>query len=285
MRFKNFDVIIVLLIVGINVGWTQVPIHLLAIGIIIALPLVLFLPGYMLTQTLFGKPAPTSVPSSNLILQPRLKTGQQINAAEYIVLSLGLSMAIDVVVGFALNILPIGLQGLSWTLSLGCITTVFALLVLFLRRKDTAKIARKSGPRLRIFEYILFGLTIFITIAAIWFSVIRPPDPQTSFTQFWLLPTKSNSCIIQIGIQSFETTPVTYRILVTNNGVKVATWSSLILSPQQKWEQSISLKPEIADTMYVEAQLYRLDKPETVYREAHATLNTSKTNKDQKLLC
>src|ERR1017187_10308055 len=137
MRLKNFDVIITLLIVVINVGWTQIPNHPLPVGIILALPLVLILPGYMLTQTLFGKPSPTLVPSSNLILQPRLKIGQQINAADKIVLSLGLSMAIDVVVGFALNILPIGLQGLSWILSLGIITTVFALLVMFLRRKVT----------------------------------------------------------------------------------------------------------------------------------------------------
>ena len=285
MRLKNFDIIVAMLIVVINVEWIQIPDHPLAIGIILALPLVLLLPGYMLTQTLFGNPSPTLVPSSNLILQPRLKIGQQINAADQIVLSLGLSMAIDVVVGFALNILPIGLQGLSWTLSLGIITTVFALFVMFLRRKVTSRGARKSGPRIRIFEYILFALAIFVTIVAVWFSSIRPPDPQTSFTQFWLFSTKNNSCGIQIGVQSFETTSVTYRILITNNGAKIASWSSIVLSPQQKWEQSISLKSETVDTMYIEAQLYRVDKPETVYREVHTTLKDSKNSKDQKMLC
>src|SRR5262249_37766376 len=163
-------------------------------GIILALPLIFILPGYTLTQTLFHKRSPAPDPSSNLILQPSLKIGQPINAADHIILSLGLSMAIDVVVGFALNVLPIALQAMSWILSLGLITTVFALLAAVLRRKDTVKVARIPRPRITIYEFILYGLAILVATAAIWFSVIRPPATQADFTQFWMLPAKNNSC-------------------------------------------------------------------------------------------
>src|SRR5437870_8525778 len=100
MRLKNLDLIAAILVVVMNVGWIQVPNHPLVIGIMLALPLVLIMPGYMLTQALFHKSSPR--PSSSLILQPDLKIGQPINTADYIILSLGLSMTIDVEVGFAL---------------------------------------------------------------------------------------------------------------------------------------------------------------------------------------
>src|SRR5229473_6559491 len=145
MRLKNLDLIAAILVVAINVGWTQLPHPPLVIGIILALPLIFILPGYTLTQTLFRERLPAPDPSSNLILRPSLKIGQPINAADHIILSLGLSMAIDVVVGFALNILPIGLQGLSWIISLGLIITIFALLVAFLRRKDAVKVVGIPG--------------------------------------------------------------------------------------------------------------------------------------------
>src|SRR5712692_6614688 len=142
MRLKNVDLVVAMFFVVINVSWIQFPNRPLVIGIILALPLIFILPGYTLTQILFRKRSPVPDYSSNLILRPILKIEQPIDAVDHIILSLGLSMAIDVVVGFGLNVLPIGLQALSWTLSLGLITTVFALLAAFLRRKDIVKVAR-----------------------------------------------------------------------------------------------------------------------------------------------
>ncbi len=285
MRLKNLDLIVAILAVVINVGWTQVPNRPLVVGIILALPLVFILPGYMLTQTLFHKRSHAPEPPNNLILRPGLKIGQPINTADHIILGLGLSMAIDVVVGFALNILPIGLQGLSWILSLGLITTIFTLLVAFLRRNDAVKVAGIPRPSISIYKYFLFGLAILVATIAIWLSIIRPPDPQPSFTQFWMFPAKNNSCEILIGIHSFEATSVTYRIVVTSNGTKLTTWSSIVLVPQQEWNQSVSIKSEAASSMYIEARLYRADKPETIYREVHITLNSLGGSKDRKMQC
>jgi uncharacterized membrane protein len=249
----------------------------------LALPLIFILPGYTLTQTLFRKRSPIPDFSSNLILRPGLKIGHPISTADHIILSLGMSMAIDVVVGFALNILPIGLEGLSWTLSLGLFTTALALLAAFLRRKDILPITRLTRPRITIHEYLLFGLAIVVATVAVWVSIIRPLEPQPSFTQFWMLPANNNSCVVSIGMHSFEATSVTYRVVMTINGSQVSTWSSIALAPQEKWGQSISIKPGASDNLYIEARLYRADKPEAVYRNVHLTLHSLTRNKDEQI--
>ncbi len=285
MRLKNLDLIVAMLVVVINVVVLQIPGRPLAIGVILALPLILILPGYMLTQALFGRKKPTPLATANLIRRPSLKIGQPINVADHVILSLGLSMAIDVVVGFALNILPIGLRALSWTLALGLLTTVFALLVVFLRRKETAQAKKNVRPRFTVPEYTFLGLAILVTGGALWLSGIRPPNPQPSFTQFWLLPAANNSCQVQVGVQSFEATAESYRIVVTSNSTNVSTWSSVVLAPQQKWGQAIIVKPGASALNYIEAVLYRADNPQVIYREVHVTLNSPTGSAAGKVSC
>ena len=284
MRLKNLDLIAAILVVAINVAWTQVPNRPLIVGIILALPLIFILPGYTLAQTLFRKRSPDQSldASNNLIVRPSLKIGQPVGGADQIILSLGLSMAIDVLVGFSLNVFPMGLLALSWILSLGLITTVFALLAAFLRRRDIVTIERVSRPRITIYDCLLFGLAILAAAAAVWFSIIRPLEPQPSFTQFWMLPANqlNKSCAISIGVQSFETTSVTYRVVVTVDGAQADTWSSIVLAPQEKWVQSVPVTPDTASSMSIEAQLYRADKPGTAYRHVHLIFHISKGSKN-----
>lgn len=296
MRLKTFDLIVAILVVAINVAWTQIPNRPLIVGIMLALPLTFILPGYTLTQVLFRKRSPDQSLdfSNNPVLRPSLKIGQPVGGVDQIILSLGLSMAIDVLVGFALNVFPIGLQALSWTLSLGLIVTVFALLAAFLRGRDIVTIERVSRLRITISDCTLFGLAILVATAAVWLSIIRPLEPQPSFTQFWMLPANqaNKSCAVSIGVQSFESASVTYRIVMTVDGSQAGTWSSIILTPEEKWSQSVPVKPGeagsrsglgqpgAASSLYIEAQLYRADQPGTVYRSVHLTLYTSTGTKN-----
>lgn len=282
MRFRNIDLIIVMVVVVINVVWTQFPNRPLILGLIFGLPLTFFLSGYALTQTLFRRRVPEQTPisSNNLIRRPDLRLGHPIANADQILLSFGLSMAIDVLVGFGLNILPIGLQALSWVLSLGLVTTLFAVLALFLRRKDLPTIATPSRLHISLQDYVLFGLAILVVASAVWLSVIRPLQPQPSFTQFWMLPANqaTKSCAVSIGVQSFETTSETYRIVMSVNSAQTNTWSSIVLTPQQKWVQSVSVTPDATSSLNIEAQLYRTDNPDTAYRNVHLTFYISSVN-------
>ncbi len=271
MRVKNLDLIVGICVVGINVAWTQVPNHLVVLGIILVLPLTFLIPGYTLTQILFrGRLSAQSYTSyRELILQSGSKLRQPVGIIDQIVLSLGLSLAIDVLVGFGLNILPIGLQASSWALALGLLTAVFTLIAAFLRQKNTARSASTPRVHVTINHGMLLGMAIVVTIASVWLAVIRPLNPQPSFTQLWMLPAKNNGCSVTIGVQNFETTSVTYRVEMTINNTHTNSWTSILLSPQQKWSQPVAVTPGKVSSLYIQTLLYRTDKPGTVYRNAH----------------
>jgi len=258
--------------------WALLPVRPLLVGMVLGIPLVFFLPGYAVTQVLFPwrSEGPRSASSQSVILGARLKIGQPFSAVDYLVFSLGLSLVIDVITGLLLNLLPGGLQWQSWTLSLALVTEVFALLAVFLRRRQPGKQKGVRGWHISFKEYVLLGSALVVVILALWLSIIRPPQPQPSFTQFWMLPsTQANkSCAVHIGVQNFETTAVSYRIQVTRDGMQVTSWLSITLVPQQEWDRLVPISPGVASgDAVVDARLFRLDQPETVYREVHVTLH------------
>jgi uncharacterized membrane protein len=251
------------------------------VGVLLAIPLVFILPGYTLTQVLFRKrSADTHSTSSNgLILQPQLKIGQPFGAVDLIVCSLGLSLVIDVTIGLLLNLLPIGLQWQSWTLSLGLVTALFSLLAAFLRQRQPVKKRAIARWHITFKEYVLLGSALAVIALALWLSIIRLPpavQSQPGFTQFWMLSSTqaNNSCAVLIGAYSFEAVPTTYRIQVTSNGRQVASWPSITLTTQQEWSHLVLVSPAVGGSAVVDAQLYRLDQPGVIYREVHVTLRS-----------
>jgi uncharacterized membrane protein len=277
MRIKNLDLIAVTGIVVINVVWTHIPRRPVLPGILLVLPLTFIVPGYVLTQMVMRRrsPDPLLDASSESTLPPGSKVRQPIGIADQIVLSLGLSLAIDVLVGFGLNFLPVGLQASSWALALGLFTTVLTLLAVFLRQKDRTRTAVALRFRVTIYNSLLLGLALVVVIAAVWLAIIRPLDPQPSFTQFWMLPARNNSCSVSIGVQSFETTTVAYRVVITINHAQIDSWSSIVLFPRQTWSRPVAITPGKASSLYVETLLYRTDEPGKVYRNDHVTLYIS----------
>lgn len=325
MRRRNLDLVAAIAIAAASIPLALLPDRLPLAGTLLALPLVFLLPGYTLTQALF-RPRPTdssanstSSPGS-LILPPRLLTGYSFGAFDHLAFSLGLSLVIDILVGFLLNLLPIGLQWQSWSLTLGLLALVFALVALIRRllrkhanpsnvRRDRGQSGgvagalrlssshsssskashglhpgQAQGPRtaspyplsLRVKEGTLLLAALIIAGLAMWLAIIRPPQPQPSFTQFWMLPsTQANhSCAVQVGIQSFETAPVAYRVQVTDGSTQVFLLPSIALDTQQQWKQVVFISNAgTGNSQLVDAHLYRLDHPGTTYREVHLTLH------------
>jgi uncharacterized membrane protein len=263
MRLKNRDLIIAVIIAVLNVGWALLPSHTLVIGIILALPLVFWLPGYTLSKAIFHR--------------------QSLDAPHLLLSSLGLSLAIDILSGLILNMLPIGLQAVSWAVLLGLLTVVFSLLVWYLRRG--AALLNRIRPlrfHFTISGYILFGVAIAVTVLSVLYAAIgAAQQPQPGFTQLWMLPAvqTGKSCAVRLGMRSFESTPVTYRITMAVNGTQVTPWPSIVLAPQEEWDRLVPITPRAANDIAVEAQLYQLNKPEAVYREVHLTLYSCPTSR------
>ena len=262
MRRKNLDLIAALIIAVLNVVWAQLYISIPVVGLILALPLALVLPGYTLTEVLFHK--------------------RSLNASERLVFSLGLSLAIVILSGLFLNMFPVGLQTASWAVLLGLLTLVFSLLAMYLRR-DVPVSGGQQPLRFRLMTYqgILFGLAIAGTILSFVYAATGVKEqPRPGFTQLWMLPEvqAGKSCAVRLGVRSFESTPVTYHLTITMNGDQVAMPPSVSLASQEEWDRSVQVSPMATDEIYVEVRLYRLDKLESVYREVHLTFHNLKEN-------
>jgi uncharacterized membrane protein len=255
MRPKNLDLIVAMIIAVMNVVWTLLPSHITVVGIILALPLVFVLPGYTLTEALFRK--------------------RSLSTTDRLIFSLGLSVAIDVVSGFILN--TIGLRALSWAAFLGVLTVVFSLLVAYLRRGAPVSGARLPRFRLNIYQSILFGLAAAVVLVSIVYSITSAEQqPYPGFTQLWMLPAAQNGqgCAVSLGIHSFEATSVSYRVTMTMNEAQITTWPPIVLAPQQEWKQVVPVPLGATGGTSVEVRLYRLDKPQSVYREVHLTVHS-----------
>lgn len=268
MRFKNIDIFVAIGVALLDVLFVQIPDRPLAPGIILALPLILFFPGYMLTQILLHR---------GIATRSFIRSSHSIGVADQLILSLGLSMAITILTGFMLNALSFGLQGESWTISLGLITMILALVTFFLRRREKQAIGTPSHIALSLQDYLLFGLALLVVTGAIFASIVRPAQPRAAFTQFWMLPANQSAqrCAVDLGIQSFETAPMTYYVVLTVNGVQANTWSPIALSPHEEWTQTVTLPSSNATSVSVQAELYRTNNLSNVYRNVHLTFQVS----------
>lgn len=256
MRLKNLDLLLVLSFVALNVLVTLLPYKSPVIEIIVTLPLVFVLPGYVLSEAIFHK--------------------RTFDAAHRLTSSLALSLAIVILSGFILNVLPTGLHAIPWSLFLGSLTMLFSLWVAILRRRILVYEKRFPKFHFPLYGYILFGLAILVAIFCVQYSIdsaVQQPHP--GFTQLWILPSQqtNNKLSIHLGIHSFETTSVTYRVTMTINGSLVETWPSIILVPEHEWKLLVPLNPGTTNNMYVAVQLYRLDKPGIVYRKVSLWLH------------
>src|ERR1700680_3784571 len=156
MRRNNLDLIVIEFIAVLNVVWALLPNRPVLIGAILALPLLFVLPGYTLIEALFHQ--------------------KLLNSTYRLVLSLGLSLTLAILGGLMLNVLPGGLQALSWAVLLGLLTTVFALFAAYLRRRVQGREVQVQGTRpqrlgLNI-SACLVGLAITVAILSVLYAVI-----------------------------------------------------------------------------------------------------------------
>lgn len=212
---------------------------------VLAVPLVLILPGYALTMAAL----------------PNLTLG----FVERLIFTLGLSLAIAVVGGVVLNLTPWGLQEGTWAAWLGTVTVVAGVIAILRRRMQADT---KSSPvivGLSMRQTLVFGLAICITLGAIGLARYGATQQQSaSFTQLWIQPVNQGGMrSVHLGVESMERQPTQYRLELKSDGSVVREWPSIDLAPGKTWETTATLA---TGTGSVEAILYRAEAPETVYR-------------------
>jgi Protein of unknown function (DUF1616) len=242
MHKRSIDLLIVALIAVAGMATALSGANNLAFGLLFGLPLALVLPGY----ALLAAEAP----------------GGTLGTAERLTFSVGGSIALSVLGGFALNGTSWGLRAASWALLLGGLTLV-ACVVALIRRHAIAPAPATKRACLRPRDAGLFGLAALVAAGAFALAINSAAQPTTDgFTQLWMLPDGQN---VRIGVQNMEAQPMRYSAELAVGKQIVGHWDTVELQAGARWEAVEPLPTHTPGTT-VELRLYRLDDPKTVYR-------------------
>jgi hypothetical protein len=193
------------------------------VRVILALPLVLFAPGYVLHEALFARAA-----------RPRL---------DQLVISLGASIAIAILTGLFLAAVGVALEPVSWTVALGLITVGGAVIAWRRRRTLPFEPSAADVPPMRRYEAFAIVVSLIAVLAimvgtrlAVAGQEAAPPE------QLWLLPARDGSLGAEVGMRA-DGDGGSYTIRLTSEGVLLEAFN-VDLEPQQIWQTSVQFTEE-----------------------------------------
>jgi hypothetical protein len=127
--------------------------------------------------------------------------------------------------------------------------------------------ARLPQRKLEWSQWTLLGLAALLTVSAV--TLARTPPPTTGvlgYTLLWITPAvDANTPGVRLGMSSSELQTTHYRLRVTLDSRLFLDLPDITLEPGGKWERLIA-PPSGQPVRIVEAVLYRMDEPGTVYR-------------------
>jgi len=248
MNRKAFDLVICSALAAIAMTLALLGPEIGPARALIALPLVLFAPGYAIIAAAF----PTS----------------RLGAIERLLFSLGAGLAVAALAGLLLHWTALGLRPAAWAVALGNITLVASLIALVRRWQRPASPTVQRPARLTLVEGGLLGLAALLVASAL--VIARDGalhQHATGFTQLWVLPdSAANEESVRLGVSNREPGQIGYRLLVTASGTIIGSWPRITLGPDEQWEATVALPTAPPAATTIEAVLYRLDAPETAYR-------------------
>lgn len=249
MSHKSLDLVGVIAFIALASLLTLIGVNQTVLRPVLALPLVLVLPGYALTAALF----------------PR----QTLGLPERLALTLGVSLAVSTLGGLALNWTPWGLQENSWWVMLAGVTLGASSIALLRRRKYPASDPKPSATGLSVHHVLLFGVAALVVLGAIALSLSGALQPRAGFTQLWMLPAdETHSDTVRLGVRSMELATTRYRLSLKVGDITIDEWPAIVLAPGEQWETEVVLPIGLSGTVPVEAVLSRLDASEETYQHA-----------------
>lgn len=200
-----------------------------------------------------------------------------ISLAESFLLSLGISLTIDIFAGLLINITPWGLRSVSWSTGLGIITIIASLIALINRREKQNEGLNDSllERRMNVKHVLFFSFAIIIVIGA--FVITRNGAANQNypgFTQLWMLPvTNSHQDTVKLGVTNNESSVINYILELYIGDQIIDNWNSIQVKPGEQWETTINLPPQRTQGEIVEAVLFLKSNPNSIYRWAKFTRN------------
>lgn len=243
---------------------------------IFTIPMILFIPGYLLTASAF----------------PR-KDG--LNSVERIAISFGLSVVIAPILGLMLNF-TVGITLTSIIFLLYTYIVILSLIAIFFRYKlpkenrfsirfhEIYRYIEENRSKNRV-DLILKGIlvsTVLLAIGLTYFLITMPKTGEV-FTEFYILDNydkdgyqtelKINSPkIFKIGVANHEFNTVNYTVQVVLDK-NVLSSDGLILQHGDSWEKNVTILPYKMGNMKLDLLLFKENKLTKPYRRLHLWLN------------
>lgn len=217
------------------------------VRVAIALPLVLFLPGYVVLSVVYPGPAPEVAETRWLPL-----TGQGLRWPDRLALSIGTSLALLPLLGLLLSGLAVGLNGTTMGTSLVVFVLLGAVIggLRRLYRGPADSYTVPLGSAVHDLERALFGgngwlnaalnatliLLVGFAVVGLLLAFVAPPTGE-AYTNFYLLTetddgalvaadfpeelTTGETAEIVVGIDNHEAAPTTYTVVAELQRVRV----------------------------------------------------------------
>ncbi|MDO8725066.1 MAG: DUF1616 domain-containing protein [Candidatus Methanoperedens sp.] len=229
--------------------------------IIFALPFLLFLPGYFFITSMFPKKG-------------------ELSPIERFTLSIGLSIAIFVFDGFALNYTPWGFRPNSIVISLSLIDGIFLLIAIFqrIRLKENAydfsfenvtsfyrtliSKEQETGPEYdpALEKMLIKTMVIAILIVSAMLIYAIMTREQEKFTAFYILGSNGKAedypseiyinkeIQLLTGIENYEYQPVNYTLRVQLDN-RILKEQPVYLKDKEKWLENVTFTPRITSSI------------------------------------
>jgi len=252
MRRKNIDLVVICLLALLTFylalgkaggpdPTNNLPLWFTPIGLL----MVILIPGYALIAAL----------------------SPQTDWVATLLLSLVLSLSIDILSALALNLTPWGLRPISWAILLGTLTLILSLSAAFRRRNNIERgtVEKVLSPFLTWKNGLIFGCAAIVVAIGIGLVLQNESKVRIAFTQLWALPAAENGkYVVNIGINNLERQTMNYDLYADEDGVKVQEWPKIVLAPGQTWTGQISFLERPSSVVRLSLSL--LDAPSKIYR-------------------
>ena len=217
------------------------------IKVVIGIPMVLFIPGYVTIGAFFPKK-------------------DDLEIAGRISLSLGLSICIVPILGILLNF-SFGIKVVPILMTLFLYTTILIFITTYRRRQYPedvqfsiqlnniySDISNEFRPKnmTGVISNVVLILLIMLTVGTIYFTVTTPKIGER-FTEFYVLNSNGATSYhtelkvgspehIRVGISNHEYTSINYTVNISLNKELLAS-KNMILGNNQTWEDNITIVP------------------------------------------
>lgn len=262
MHRKYLDLIIlnvlvilgaVLALTGSYLLWVRAPVGIL---------MTLVVPGYTLTEVLFGRAA--------------------VSGFERLAFIAGLSVSAAAVGGL---LLWVGFKSLDteiWVFAIWVFTILGSVLIYFQRRRtheDEVQVEKieenqvQPSNRIRslplISRWLPFALAVAIVIGSVLYvQAVAKVQPNPEITQMWMIPDqKDPSHTVQLGVNTHTYNPHRFTILLNRGGHLITEWTDIKMQTDDHWQITYKLPTPLPGSGPLQASLIDPQSPSILVRQ------------------